>query len=148
MIKSWASTQHVVALSIGEAEYYGIAKGACEGLGIAGLIEDLCGSIVPILVGTDSSAAKAIATRRGVGKVRHLETRALLVQDQVKRGRIRLSTVPGLSNPVDVFTKYLQGTRIRELLSGLPVTFEDGRHATTRDGATAAVRDLSPPAEC
>ena len=41
LIKSWAITQTVIALSSGEAEYYGIAKGACEGLGLVGLIEDL-----------------------------------------------------------------------------------------------------------
>ena len=32
MIKSWSSTQNVIALSSGEAEYYGLVKGAAQGL--------------------------------------------------------------------------------------------------------------------
>ena len=48
VIKSWSSTQTVVALSSGEAEYYGVTKGACEGIGIAGLIADLGGNSVKI----------------------------------------------------------------------------------------------------
>ncbi len=73
-------------------------------------------------VGTGSSAAKAIATRRGVGKVKHLETRTLWVQDQVERRRFRMSKIPGLSNPAE---KYLQGVRLRELLCDLPLSLED-----------------------
>ena len=34
LIKSWSSTQDIVALSSGEAEYYGIVKGAAQGFGI------------------------------------------------------------------------------------------------------------------
>ena len=105
LIKTWASTQTVVALSSGEAEYYGVTKGACEGLGIVGLLEDLGDQRVPVEVLTDSSAAKGIASRRGVGKVKHLETRTLWVQDQVDRGRIQMRKVPGDTNPADVLTE-------------------------------------------
>ena len=34
LIKSWSSTQSVIALSSGEAEYYGMVKGSSIGLGI------------------------------------------------------------------------------------------------------------------
>ncbi len=34
----------------------------------------------------DSSAAKSIASRRGAGRVRHIEVRELLVQDRVAKG--------------------------------------------------------------
>ena len=40
MIKRWSRMQGVVALSVGEAEYYALVKGACEGLGIQGLLRD------------------------------------------------------------------------------------------------------------
>ncbi len=46
--KRWATTQTVMALSSGEAEYDGIAKGTCEGLGIVGAIQDLSGEGVKI----------------------------------------------------------------------------------------------------
>ena len=73
VIKTWSSTQTVVALSSGEAEYYGVTRGACEGIGILGLIGDLTGHTMKINLSTDSSAAKGIATRRGVGKVKGLQ---------------------------------------------------------------------------
>ena len=65
LIKSWSTTQTVVALSSGEAEYYGVAKGACEGIGLVGLVEDLLGIRLKIKLSTDSSAAKGIATIMG-----------------------------------------------------------------------------------
>ena len=70
--KNLATTQAIVALSSGEAEYHGMTKGACEGFAV--------------VLETDSSAAKGIASRKGVGKVKHLETRTLWVQDQMSEG--------------------------------------------------------------
>ena len=75
--KKWATTQTVVAISSGEAEDYDMTKGACKGLGVIDLMEDLGGSRMPIVLQTDSSVAKGIASREGVGKVKHLETRTL-----------------------------------------------------------------------
>ena len=41
VIKSWCSTQAILALSSGEAEYYGLVRGAAHGLGIRSLMKDL-----------------------------------------------------------------------------------------------------------
>ena len=71
-IKTWSTNQQVVATSSGEAEYYGMVKGASNGLGIQGMLHD-SGVILGITLYTDSSAAKGIASRRGLGKVRHIE---------------------------------------------------------------------------
>ena len=131
MIKSWSTTQTVVALSSGEAEYYGVTKGTCEAIGIVGLIEDLTGMRMSIKLATDSSAAKGIATRKGVGKVKHLETRTLWVQDQVERGRVRIQKVHGNSNPAQILTKYLSGNKLRDLLTRFPAEFREGRHQLT-----------------
>lgn len=38
LIKSWSSTQSVVALSSGEAEYYGIVKGASVAIGLQSVL--------------------------------------------------------------------------------------------------------------
>ena len=70
-LKSWASTQTVVALSSGEAEFYGIVKGGSQGLGARGILGDL-GVTVGIVIHTDASAARGIALRKGLGKVRHI----------------------------------------------------------------------------
>ena len=41
IIKMWSSTQASLALSSGEAEYYGTVRGSAIGLGILSLLEDL-----------------------------------------------------------------------------------------------------------
>ena len=86
-VKSWSSTQGSVALSGGEAEYYAAVKGACEGLGVVSLLVDM-GQQAKLTLHIDSTAAKAIAGRTGVGKVRHMDTRYLWLQEVKKSGKI------------------------------------------------------------
>ena len=62
-----------VTLSSGEAEFYGLVKASGAGLGHQSLLKDL-GLDVPLCVWTDASAALGLATRSGLGKLRHLET--------------------------------------------------------------------------
>ena len=66
LIKHWSTTQAVVALSSGEAEFYAIVKGSSQGIGMRSLLEDM-NVQVKICVNTDASAAKGIASRRGLG---------------------------------------------------------------------------------
>ena len=72
-IKHWSSTTPSVALSSGEAEFYGVVRGAGQGLGYQSLISDL-GLPLPLRMWTDSSAAIGICSRQGLGKLRHLDT--------------------------------------------------------------------------
>ena len=127
MVKSWSSTQNVVALSSGEAEFYGVVKGACEALGVVGLMSDLGCPYVTIMLNTDSSAAKGIASRRGVGKIKHLATRTLWVQEHVASGRVRLKKILGTENPADVMTKYLTSVKLEYLIGKLPLRKSEGR---------------------
>ncbi len=62
-IKGWSSTQTVIALSSGEAEYYGMVKGASMALGVRSVLGDL-GCDMQIRLRTDAAAAKGIASRR------------------------------------------------------------------------------------
>ena len=64
-VKTWSTTQQVIALSSGEAEYYGMVKGACNAMGIRGMFQDM-GIQHTIVLYTDSSAAKGISSRRGL----------------------------------------------------------------------------------
>merc|ERR1711973_531261 len=97
VVKSWSTTQAVIALSSGEAEYYGIVKGSSVGLGARSVLRDL-GCSVRICVMTDSSAAKGMASRKGLGKVRPVEVNQLWVQQKVGNGEIELRKVEGASN--------------------------------------------------
>ena len=62
LIKAWSSTQASVALSSGEAEYYGLVRGVGAGLGIQSLYRDI-GLAMKLRAWTDSSAAMGIAKK-------------------------------------------------------------------------------------
>ena len=62
-------------------------------------------------------AAKSIAERLGVGKVRHLDVRWLWLQQEVRRGVIELEKVKGTENIADVGTKPLSVSEMRSLLA-------------------------------
>ena len=85
-MKSWCSTQSIASLSSGEAEYYGIVKGASIGLGLRIMMRDF-GVDMTIRINTDASAAKGIARRRGLSKVRHIEVNQLWIQDRIASGK-------------------------------------------------------------
>jgi hypothetical protein len=58
VIKSWSTNQAVIALSSGEAEYYGLVKGASVALGIKAISEDLGMNYEGLIeIRTDASAA-------------------------------------------------------------------------------------------
>ena len=80
-LRSWSSTQTTIALSSREAEYYGLVKAASISMGIRALLADL-GVRTRIRIMTDASAGQAIAARKGLGKVRHIETAMLWVQER------------------------------------------------------------------
>ena len=140
LIKSWSSTQASVALSSGEAEFYGVVKASGIGLGYQALLEDL-GHVIPVRVWTDSSATIGICTRQGLGKLRHIDTNCLWVQQKVRDGSVELRKVRGEVNPADVFTKHLVGPdRIRDLLKLFNCEYKNGRAASApklREGVGA-----------
>ena len=127
-IKTWSTNQQVVATSSGEAEYYGMVKGASNGLGIQGMLLD-AGVILGITLCTDSSAAKGIASRRGLGKVRHIELAELWLQDQVARGKIKIEKIRGDDNFSDSLTKHSNPERISQTLRSTHQCLVRGRHA-------------------
>ena len=127
LIKGWSVTQAVIALSSGEAEYYGIVKGSSVGLGAHSVLRDL-GSSVRVCVMTDSSAAKGMASRKGLGKVRHVEVNQLWVQQKVSSGEIELRKVDGVNNLADALTKHVEHESIQKHLKGTHQWLENGRH--------------------
>ena len=110
LIKAWSSTQASVALSSGEAEYYGLVRGVGLGLGIQSLYRDI-GLELGLRAWTDSSAAIGVAKRQGLGKLRHLECQSLWLQQRLRRGEFTLHKVAGETNPSDIFTKHLESQR-------------------------------------
>ncbi len=127
LVKSWSSTQDTVALSSGEAEYYGVAKGSGVGLGYQALLADL-GVVLPLRVWTDSTASMGICHRQGLGKLRHIDVRTLWLQQKVRRGKVELRKIKGTGNPADLLTKHLSSPTVVEgLLRVFGCEYREGR---------------------
>ena len=105
-MNSWSRTQASISLSVGEAEYYALAliSAAAEAIGFKSLLKDL-GTEAKIKVWTDSAAAKSIASRKGIGKIRHLEVKYLWMQEMTRRKEVQMKKVVGSENPADILTK-------------------------------------------
>ena len=106
LVKHWAKTQTTVSLSSGEAELQGIAAGAAQGLGLQSLMRDM-GWEVKLRLHSDATAAIGMCKRKGLGKVRHLATTDLWIQEKVRSGQIELFKVLGTESPADALTKYI-----------------------------------------
>ena len=128
LIKHWSTTQTTVALSSAEAELTGICKGSAQGLGLQALVSDL-GLKWNLRVATDAAAAVGICRRRGLGKIRHLATANLWVQDRIKKKDFELVCVPGVSKPSDVLTKHVDRTILDKHLDTMNLKYQDGRAA-------------------
>ena len=110
VLKTWSQTQAVIALSSGEAEYYGLVRGAANGQGLVSLINDF-GIQRKLRVKTDAPVAKSIASRRGVGKIRHIEVNQLWLQEKAAQGEVKIHKIPGDENPADILTKHVENAK-------------------------------------
>ena len=66
LVKSWSATQKPIALSSGEAEYYGVVRGAATSKGTQPILKDM-GIKLELEVLTDSSAAKRDSHQKMTG---------------------------------------------------------------------------------
>ena len=112
LLTHWSRTQTCVALSSGEAELNGLLKAASEGLSIMYLLSEI-GINVELQLKGDSSAAQGTLQRVGSGRVKHLETRQLWLQEKIQQGIVKVSKVPRSENWADVLTHAWQSTDVR-----------------------------------
>ena len=79
-----------------------------------------------------ASAALGVIQRKGVGKIRHLHTGALWLQEQQVRNVIGFQKIQGAANPADLFTKHLSREamdKFTELIGGVKVDGRSGKAA-------------------
>jgi hypothetical protein len=127
VLRTYSSTQTTVSLSSGEAEYYGLVKGAAAGLGHQAIMSDY-GIDLPVRLWTDSSAALGISKRSGLCKIRHLDTHTLWLQEKVRTKAVEVRKVKGEENPADLFTKYLPSKdKVHSLVNLFGCEYRDGR---------------------
>ena len=115
-------------------------------IGLRSVFADL-GIILNIDLLTDSSAAKGIANRRGLGKVRHLETNQLWIQERVAKGDITVHKVAGVDNLADALTKYVTKDELNWHSEKIGQFSSAGRHhlapEITRDNINYEDKDNS-----
>eukprot|EP00972_Heterocapsa_arctica_P068066 10049630-Heterocapsa_arctica.AAC.1 len=102
-VRTWSTTRSVITFSSGEAELYGIVKGASAAMGFQSIAADL-GVKLDIIIFSDSAAARGMVRRTGLGKVRHIHVQELWVQQALREGRFGLNPISGVDNPVDILT--------------------------------------------
>ena len=128
-IKMWSSTQKSIALSSGEAEYYALVKGGSIGMGVCSMLSDFGIKVDErMYISTDSSAAKGICSRRGLGKVRHIDIHMLWLQERVQKGDIVIKKISGEENISDALTKHVDVERMVKHLSDTGQCRLSGRH--------------------
>ena len=126
MTKSYCRGQATIALSSGEAEYYGLVSVASEALGLSSLAKDY-GVLLKIRIHMDATAGAAIGSRRGLGKVKHINTIFLRVQELVTSGQVAIGKIHTSMNFADLLTKPVSGPLLKRLMDDQGFTFPSTR---------------------
>ena len=131
LVLSLCKSQTTIALSSCEAELLAMTHMAAETIMVCNLCRFLLklsgreiNSDMDFIVYTDSSSAKSLAQRRGVGRLKHVDLRHLWVQSCVRRKLLRLKKIGTKNNVADLNTKNLSVAR-RRYLFGLCGLSED-----------------------
>ena len=107
-LKGWSRTQNNVTCSSAEAELIALVKCSAELLGMRSAMKDW-GVESSGVVYADSSAALAIANRRGAGKLRHVNISALWIQEKQDLHQLEMRKILWTENPADLMTKFRHG---------------------------------------
>ena len=97
------------------------------------------------VVYVDSSAALAIANRRGAGKLRHVNISALWIQEKQDLHQLEMRKVLGTENPADMMTKYLTRPVMDTHLEYLSQRRESGRARSGLDIQGKSAPDNANP---
>ena len=117
-VRTASNTQSTVSLSSPESEYYGVVKTASITIGIQSVLNDM-GIQVGVEIWSDASSGISLASRRGLGRARHVATRFLWLQQHVRNKTITIKKVKGTENPSDIGTKAVNGKLVEEALARL-----------------------------
>ena len=132
LIKAWNRNQNVIELSTAESEFHATVKGAVEGLGLVAMAQAF-EDTYKVRLHVDASAALGIVQRKGVGKIRHLHTGSLWIQEHQGRNTVTFHKVKGTLNPADLFTKYLARGATEEYLKMMSAELKEGRSEKAAD---------------
>ena len=115
LVESYVRSQRSIALSSGESEYVAMVGGCSEGLFIRHCWKFLTNEEADMVCRSDSSAARALAGRTGVGRTRHIAAGLLWLQQRVNSKEVRITGIPTAVNTSDIGTKILSKARMNGL---------------------------------
>ena len=75
----------------------------------------------------DASAAIGVANREGLGRIRHLDTQSLWLQQALRQRRLGLGKVLGTQNPSDLMTKHVDSKLFNQHARCMGCDFMPGR---------------------
>ena len=75
----------------------------------------------------DSSAAKAMAIRKGLGKVRHISLKYLWIQARIALGDLKGEKEGTDDNLADIGTKHLDAGKLQSFVKRMGFKYQDGR---------------------
>ena len=117
--------QSLVALSSGDAEFYGIVRAAAASKQTSLILEQIRMQS-EVNIASDSTAARGICTRTGSGKVRHLSIKEMRKQASYRKKEFQLVLVDTLLNWADIGTKARTSERRTSLLRKMPLRLGEG----------------------
>ena len=82
-----------------------------------------------VTIRSDATAAVGIARKIGLGKIRHLATADLWVQDRLRSGDFKLEKIAGSENASDILTKFVDRPTLLKHMATLGLRAEEGRAA-------------------
>ena len=117
----------MIAISSGEAEFYSLVTLIAELCGIRSLALDW-NLDYKLAVNTDATAAIGIASRRGLGRVKHVDTIFLWIQERIDQLKIAVHKKHTSDMLADMLTKFLTNREIVKHLTGMGFVFKEGDH--------------------
>ena len=113
LLHSSSRTQKSVTLSSSEAEYNSAVAATCDALYLLACLNHVSNNAPSkVYLGIDNSSARAIMSRSGVARMRHLQGKLLWCQQKVSEGSLVVFPVSTTVNPSDLGTKQLKYDRV------------------------------------
>ena len=97
------------------------------GKGSVSILGDM-GMKMKLQICTDSATAKGIASRKGLGKVRHIEVCQLWIQQEVANKNLHIVKVKGPNNLSDILTKHVDSQTLKKHVYRMYMKTTKDRH--------------------
>ena len=123
--RSFLYTQKAVSLSSCKNALYAMVAALCDGQFLRACMQFIIGTHIRHVEYTDSSSARMLVARSGVGKIKHLSGKVLWMQQQVAEKTVELRQIGTIWNTSDIGTKSLPRLRLLFLMHQCDLVFVD-----------------------